>query len=243
MQLMRTAQAQITLVLRNQELVTTSQASAEESLEQAFLLSLLNDLMQRANTETDEIRLLADTAKVLHEATGLNHVGIGLISASGMYNEIVAEYPDAGSVGNRVEAKGGGIPDLLTKSRRALVITDIENNETLLPRSRDSLAELGVKSAIFLPMFDLDGNLIGTVGLDSFEKVAAFPPKTIEAAETIVSQIAVNLQKLRLLHNSQSQATQLQQIADFGQAMQASLQIEEILNTVLTYRRQVIAAD
>jgi GAF domain-containing protein len=131
----------------------------------------------------------------------------------------------------------------LLKSRRALIITDIANDATLPPLSREALTGLGIKSTIFLPMFDLEGHLLGTVGLDSYEQVDKFSQQMIEAAETIVSQVAVNLQKLRILQNSQAQAVQLQQIAEFGQAMQASLQLEEILSTVLEYSRNIVAAD
>ncbi|MDQ7036921.1 MAG: GAF domain-containing protein [Anaerolineae bacterium] len=215
----------------------------QQTQEQTRVLSLLNGLIQRANVEQDEIKLLQDMVQVLYEATEFDHVGIGLLAADNAISHIVAEYPDTGSVGVEVEAGANSIAEILRQSGQSLIIPDVVQDTTLPPLSRQVLTELKVQSVIFLPMFDLNGKLLATIGLDRYEKVASFLPQTIESTEAMVSQIAVNLQKLRLLRHSQAQAAQLQQIAEFGQAMQASLQLEEILSTVLEYSRNIITAD
>jgi GAF domain-containing protein len=91
-------------------------------------------------------------------------------------------------------------------------------------------------------MFDLDGTLLGSIGLDSYTKVDSFDASTIDTAKTIATQLAINLQKLRLLRDSQQHAVRMQQITAFGQSVQATLQVANILEAALEYSERVLPA-
>ena len=215
----------------------------EQQEEQALYLALLNDLLQRANVIQDEVTLLQEMAKIVHDVMELDHVGVSLIDKGGLTHTIVAEFPETELGGTEIEITEHGLPATLKEVRRPIAIADVENDETLLSINRDMLKRVGIKSIVMLPMLDLDENLIGTVAVDSYNKVDEFDSHKLETIKTIVSQVVVNLQKLRLIQHTQQQATQLQQIADFGQALQASLQLSEILQIALRYGQTVLKGD
>ena len=59
----------------------------------------------------------------------------------------------------------------------------------------------------------------------------------------MLSQVAVGLQNIRLLTDAQRRAEQLQRIALFSQSVQATLNLETILNIMLTESTQMIPMD
>ena len=110
------------------------------------------------------------------------------------------------------------------------------------------LQKQGVNSSLAIPIFQ-DGRRMQQLTL-AWREPRKFDDRLMQLMRTAKSQIALVLRNQELVAKSQAsasesqqQANQLQQIAEFGQAMQASLQLEEILKTVLEYSRQIIAGD
>ncbi len=237
---LETARTQITLVLRNRQLLQVTRESARESGLQAQVLRQLNSLMSRSDVQRNESSLLDETARLLMEATGMDHVGIALMNRDKNTATVVSEYPDTNSTGQTVEAGEGSIADYLRQEREVLRVPNVQQNEELQPKSLAALQNVGAKSAFFVPMFDLDGTLLGSIGLDSYTRRTRFDDDIIDVAETIASQLAINLQKLRLLQGSQRQAARMQQITAFSQSVQATLQVSDILGTALDYSETVL---
>lgn len=242
-QMMESAKVQIGLVLRSRTILEESQRNATQSIEQARLLQRLNDLILTTNREQNEDALLQVTANVLLDVTNANHIGISLIRNEQDEAQVVAEAPETGIVGDFIEGREGGIPQQLREKRAPILVTDVETVEYIDERSRQALKATGAQSAFFVGMFDLEENLLGTVGFDYFEKVNEFDESIINLARTIVAQVAVNLQKLRLLAASQQQAIQMQRITEFSQSMLASLKYDDIVNIGLEAAREVLQAD
>jgi GAF domain-containing protein len=110
------------------------------------------------------------------------------------------------------------------------------------------LQKQGVNSSLAIPIFE-DGRRVQQLTL-AWRESRQFDDRLMQLMRTAKSQIALVLRNQELIAQSQTaatesqqQANQLQQIADFGQAMQASLQLEEILKTVLEYSRRIISGD
>lgn len=226
--LLRAIQAQVTIVLQNRRLITEIRASAQQSEQQVRYLRLLNDLATAASMEQNERALVAKAAQILVEATGCDHTGISIFDADGLQATIMGDYPDTGIMGYKIQIEGG-IPSLLKEKRAPIVITSVDDDAILRNENRKIMQELGIKSAFFIPMYDLRRRLMGTVGLDYYVPMTRFDAQIISIAETIVTQLAVSLQKLRLLDNSQHQAAQMQLITTFSQSVQATLEKDEIL--------------
>lgn len=205
------------------------------------IAQLLDGITRVANSTQDETALIQKAAETLHVLTGVHHVGLVILDRSGDEGTVLGEWPDTGARGLRVSGSGGTW-SLLTEARRALVFLDAQNDSRMQADSRRVMQELGIASAVFVPMFDLDGKLMGSAGLDFYERIDHFDAATLEIAESVVSQTSINLQKLRLLRDIQRQTSQLEQIADYSQQVQEALDTERILATTLDAGTQMLQA-
>ena len=131
----------------------------------------------------------------------------------------------------------------MRRERLPLIINDIDTNPKLEPQSRAALQDLNVKSVMFLPLLDIEGEMIGSVGLDIFHEEFNFDPETANTANAIVSQVAVGLQNIRLLRNAQRYARQMQRIAAFNQTVEATLKMPSIFQNVAETTRDLLDPD
>jgi GAF domain-containing protein len=239
-QLYRNIAVQASSVIEKRQFLDEAQRTMAASSEEARSLQLLNRLIATANTANTEAPIFQQTTEALLEVTGVDHVGIVMIE--GERGFVVSETPIKGMLGVEVESGPDSVAALLRTSRKPLIVADVEADTTMPVDGRKTLHDLGIQSVIILPMFDLDSNLIGTVGLDYFTKQERINPNTVELAQTFVSQVALSLQKLRLLANSQQQAAQLQKVTNFGQALRSHLGVAEIVGTALRYSHDLLEA-
>jgi len=232
---------QASAVIEKQELLEQTRKSAEQAREQVRTMALLNTLVQSINHEQDELRILQATANTLLEATQVDHVGIVLIQDS--QGSVASEAPNQGMAGLEIETGAGSVGELLRKRRKSLIVENVDTDKTLPEKTRAWLSEIGTKSVVILPMFDLNERLLGTVELDYYTPQASISPAVVDIAQTIVSQVISNIHRVRLLAQSQQQAKQLQHITDFGQKLRAYLGIEEIAKTALSASQDLLDLD
>ncbi|MEO1162902.1 MAG: GAF domain-containing protein [Chloroflexota bacterium] len=225
-------------IIQKQQLLEASQATASESSQQAQILQMMNTLLSGQDTDS----LLADAARILQEATGINHVGIAMRNMRDGIVRVVSEYPDTGLVGSALEGIDA-IQERMQEDLQPFFVKDVANNSILPTEVRERFLEAGIQAMIALPMVDETGMLMGSVGLDFTEANPVYDDTLIDTAQTITSQVALSLQKTRLLEASQAQAQRLAQLTDFGQTLRAYLQMQDILDTTLTYVPQLIDAD
>lgn len=228
-------------VIEKQDLLEQTRQSAEQAGEQIRMMSFLNDLIQEINEEQDETRILQHTANTILEATQTDHVGIVLIQNN--QGTVVSEAPNQGMQGFAIEVGADSVSQILKKTRKPLVVTDVANDTALPEGTREDLTKIGTQSVVFLPMFDLNNRLLGTVELDYYTKRESISPTVVENAQVIVSQVVSNIHRVRLLSQSQQQAKQLQHITDFGQKLRAYLGIEEIVKTALHTSQDLLELD
>jgi GAF domain-containing protein len=241
--LMTSMQSQIRTVLQNRRYVREAEQAVRVSGQQVRVLRLLNELASTADTNPDMKVVLQLAARVFVEATGADHCGIALIEADQLSSQVVASYPaDTAITDTVIDSRTDTIALTLRQQRTALVIENIETSDAISDGSRQLLLESGTRAGIFVPMFDLDNNLTGTVGLD-WHQVMQFDPETVDIARSVVTQLGISLQKLRLLESRRYQAEQMQKITVFSQAIQSSLDARIILEIALTEIRRIIPLD
>jgi len=233
LQILETAQSQIRLILLNQDLLRRAQASAAQSQEQARTLRLLNALTTDSNSVPDEQTLLNKALQTLVEATGMDHISIMTIDASGTQTTLVCEYPPGEDVGKSSPITQASLPARLQKSAVPVFIPNVATSELLTQETKIVLKKAGIQACAFLPMIDQDNQMLGVVGLELSRAVEAFDAAIIDIAQTIVAQIGINLQRIRLLNDTQQQVAQMQYLTTFSQLIQSSLQMPDILNVVL----------
>ncbi len=239
-QMLHTLAEQAAVVVQNQQYLEEIRVSEAASRRQVQTLQLLNELSNIANTEHDEQPVLDKATQLLVQITGLNQCGIALIDRDGKYATVRSVYPPGKVLGIKIEAGTDSVTAVLREIKQSFVVTNVQTDTRLTPQTRQLLQGEGTLSALFFPLYDTQQQLIGTVGLDSSQLVDAFDPELISRAETVVAQVGVNLQKIRLLADSRRQASQMQRINAFGQAVQARLEVPGIIQTTLEHAPRIM---
>ncbi|MGB7341233.1 MAG: GAF domain-containing protein [Phototrophicaceae bacterium] len=232
---------QASIAIEKQHLLEQSQVSAQQSNEQVRVLRLINALVSEANSGELDKPLLQKTSDILLDITDVDHVGIVMREGDQAY--VVSEAPSQGFIAYSIEMGADSIHSLLEKTRVPIIVPDVEKDDVLPSLTKKSLIESNIQSIVILPMFDENDQLMGSVGLDYFSKRDNIDENIVEIAQTVVTQVALSLQNIRLLSESQQKAQQLEQLTNFGQSLRAYLTLEEILQTTLNYAPSVIGAE
>jgi hypothetical protein len=70
-------------------------------------LQTINELAAQLTTIQDEQGLLDQTCQALYNALQPDHVGVTMIDPGDVTATVVSEYPENGTVGLKIEARGG----------------------------------------------------------------------------------------------------------------------------------------
>lgn len=232
---------QASITIEKQGLLEQARHSAIRSDEQLQVLRRINELIAQTNDQETDDTILQNMADMLLEITHVDHIGV--VMQEGANTRVVSEAPDKGQVGNIIEAGENSIHHILQETKQAFISTDAVNDANLPMKTREDLAKSNVQSVVIVPMFDATNNLIGSVGLDYYTKQESIDPAVVEATRTIVTQITLSLQKIRLLAEAQQKADQLERLTEFGQTLRAYLTIPRILSTTLEYAPRVMESD
>ena len=239
--LLKAVRNQLAIIFENQRLLERSQTSSAQLEEQVRIQRALNDLASFTSTNQDEKLLLDKGAEALLKTLQVDHVGIMLIDEDREIATLISDIPTKSTTIRSIPIE----PKLREQLEEGNYIT-LENTKTIegvSEKGLDSLEEIGVESTILIPLFDLSGQLMGSVGLDKFNGKISLTDEQIRTASLISAQLTSQLQSLRLLKNSQLFANQMQQIARFGETVQARLELSEILQTTLHFANRILDID
>jgi GAF domain-containing protein len=225
---------QVSVAFENQNLLRESQQNATQLGEQVRALQAINKLTVQISTIKDEQLLLDTGAKILVETIGAEHCGIILFQESLNSGVVVSEYPSQTFQGTSVDTRNNPILAPEHDTSQPVVVNDVKTSPHLTETMRAILMEGGISSIMIIPLVGLNNELVGSVGLDIFSGTYQFSDIEVQTAQTIAAQLAVGIQNIRLLQDAQQRAAQLQRISDFSQSSQTTLNLEELIETVLT---------
>lgn len=229
---------QLTIIFENQQLLQNAQNASSQLEQQVQIQRTLNELATFANTHKDEKQLLDKGAETLLKTLPIDHVGIMLIDEDGKFADLMSDIPVRPTDIRRIPVEGEAWERLANGKPQTIEHTA---EQTHIPESsKQALDAMDIKSTIFVPFIDISGRLMGSIGLDSFESNISLTDEQIQTAQLINAQLVSQLQNLRLLKNSQLLANQMQQIAKFGETIQARLDLEEILQTTLHFANRIL---
>ncbi len=171
---------------------------------------------------------------------GVNHISISLYDPTNQTAEVVSEYPDHSSVGN-VYSVTDPVQSRLLTDKTPVIVDDITRS-AIDGKLFSALKKIGIKTIALLPLLTSDEEFIGMIGLH-FSTEGRIPPETIEIARTLTSQIIIAMQNIELLDTSRRQAERMERIATFSRSVQASLEVEELLQTGIQGVREIIPSD
>lgn len=205
----------------------------------------VDTFMRSAAAIRTEAQLLEFAAENLLRATGADHVGIGMLEQETGVTTIRAEAPRRGAVGRTIEESSSGIVSMANQQdvKRPIFIPDVKTSPLLTDDSRQLILSIGAASNLFTPIFDLEDNILGTIGLDWAEAQTEVDPAVIETAQTVATQLGINIEKLRLITETRLQAERMHAISRFGQALQTSLNVRETLETALRELSAILPTD
>jgi GAF domain-containing protein len=190
----------------------------------------------------DEQEILDSTARALVALTGVDHVGIVTLDPDGKFFTLVSEEPVSPVLGIKIEA-GGEVVDLLRERRQPVIINNIATNPILTPSARESLTAVGTVSALFVPLLDQHGDLIGNVGLDILTEGRFLDEDAATVAQLVVSQMATALEKTRARQQTQQQADNLELVASLSQRLQRATSRSAVYVETLAALRDILQAE
>lgn len=178
-------------------------------------------------------------------AVGADQVGIVTIDPDGRTGTVIAEYSRERivTIGQSIGVAENPVYIALFEDPEVVFnIADTEIDPRVDMLTRQTLRISGIRSLLVLGL-RVGGRLIGSVGIGRYRPNQPFASDTIANAQTIVAQLSIAIENIRLFNATQQRADQLQRIAAFGQVVQGSLQLPTILDAMLTQTLELLPAD
>jgi GAF domain-containing protein len=233
---------QIGIVLQSHRLLREAQVSAAQLSEQVRVLETLNHLGTVISATQDEQVLLDRTAHALATATGADHCGIVVFNPNMTIGRVASESPLSGLAGTQIDLKDNVPFNYIREKGEPFSVNEAQTDPRLDAATRELFVRFGIHAVVFIPVF-VNNELFGALSLDMYTPGRHITPQMIDAAQTIIAQMALRLQNVRLLADAQRRAEQLGRITDFSQAVQATLDMGTIFNIALTESAQMLLQD
>jgi len=137
-------------------------------------------------------------------------------------------------LGQRFPAEAGPLFQNLPAG--PLVIANIDTHPLLDPATRETLRRLQMISACLIPLYT--GGRLAAVMAASASLPVGFQPQEISILRGVAELLAVTLEKLQLLEETQRRAQQLAAAAEIGRAATASFDLPSILAATVNLIRE-----
>ncbi|MDX2137774.1 MAG: GAF domain-containing protein [Chloroflexota bacterium] len=220
---------QSAVIAANITLLQEAQNNAVQLARQVRVLEALNHLANSVGGTSDETSILNAAVRSLVAATDVDHAGVVYIEPDRKDALVVSEYPDTGATGVKVGFESNPIfQDLLKDQVSPLLIEDIENDPRITPLVRRLLRNIGTKSLIIAPLV-VNGELIGSLGLDVTTEGRKFPDYALDFVATVAYQIAIYLQDLRARQLREDETRRAQMLDRIGSRFLALNRVDEIV--------------
>ncbi len=209
--------------------------------EEALLLNRIVTNASRSLNVTESLQEVADEVARLVSAL---HVGIALANEdrTALILRVDAPVsPDGKSdIGLVIPVEGNPTAEPVIKSGKPLFINDALNHP-LTAAIRDVLKIRGTQSLFIWPIF-AGQEAIGSLGIDFAESDRKLSENEENLINTILLQISTFLQNSRLFEATQSNARQMSVLAEVGQDISASLDLQTVLEKIAAHAKESLAS-
>lgn len=172
---------------------------------QEYVLQLTNTI----NSSLDLEKTLNATCKAAVELLKVDHSGLVLFDDEYRWGEVVAEYPQLGSVGGeKIPVKDEPAEEELIETGEPLVVSDLKEDKSL-GRVGEMLRRHGVRSTMILPVKKAN-KVLGSFSLETINNLRRFNEEDIQLAENFAQQVALAIDNARLYNNSVARTKQLE---------------------------------
>ena len=208
-------------------------------------LAVINSIQTALASKMDFQGIIDTVGDKLNEIFRDGNVGIGYLDKT----RKVTTFPYAMENGKRLDYFEISMdqPNLMNhilKRRRPVLINSkfrerFGGDNTINFPGRD---QSDLKSWLCVP-FIKDGEVIGGVGLRSWERENAFNQSDVRLLQTVANSMIVALENARLLKETEQRATELQIINNIGQMLTEGLDLQSTLERVGERLREVLKVD
>jgi transcriptional regulator with GAF, ATPase, and Fis domain len=234
---------QAAVIAANVTLLQETQNNAVQLARQVRVLEALNHLANSVGGNSDETSILNAAVRSLVAATDVDHAGIVYVQPDGKNAVVVSEYPDTGAIGINVEYENNPIfQELLKNQTDPIMIDNIETDARISPLVRNLLRGIGGKALVIAPLV-VNGELIGSLGLDLYTQGRKFPDYTLEFVSTVASQIAIYLQDLRERQLRDEETRRAQLLDRIGSRFLALNRVDDIVATAAHGLQEMLNAE
>jgi signal transduction histidine kinase len=163
---------------------------------------------------------------------------------------IVAEHRLGGAVeiGELVPIRRDWVAGRAVVDRKTVHIPDIMAQSEEFAAAMASVTKRGLRTMLLVPMLR-EGAVIGVMGLARTE-VRPFSDKQIELVQAFADQAVIAIENVRLFQELQSRThelarsvEQLKALAEVSQTVNSTLDLEQVLATIVTHAVQLSSAD
>lgn len=234
---------QMSIVFQVQQSLYEAQSGSMALSKQVSALQTLNDLSTVISMARDEAQLFGQFSQALVTTLSVDYCQIHMLDNAQQIGTIVSEYPSRGKIGSQTPPEEVAITALIDpRSPAPIVINNVHTDWRLDDMARDVLENRQIEAFMLMPLF-IRGQIIGVIRLDIQRPGRDFTNEMTEIAQTILAQVVVGLQNIRLLSESRLRSEQLQRVNLFGQTLQSTLDREFILETALTESHRIIPVE
>lgn len=186
---------QAAIAVENARLLARSEESLRAVQQRARRLALMNRLSAITNSTLERETVLNDSARLLIALFNVDHCAITLLENGGP-GYLVAEYPDTGSVGLRMNTDDGTLLYRLFQGNVPLVLNNVADQPMDISMQM-AFKAANVQSAMLVSLSARD-RLIGCIGLHCYAANHRFSHDDREIAVTVASQIAIAINNAHL---------------------------------------------
>jgi diguanylate cyclase (GGDEF)-like protein len=204
---------QAAIAIHNARLYERAQTQLEERrlaedrlLKRNQELALLYRIISTASLTLQPEEVLKITLEELANELEFSQAGAALLDESGTRLLVVAEYPgnpSQSAIGNVIPIKGNLSTEYVLEKLKPLFVIDAQNDPWTAP-IHELMVRRKVVSLLLLPLV-VRGKIIGTIGLDSFER-RQLSEEEIELAANAASAAAQAISNARLYREVQQLA-------------------------------------
>jgi signal transduction histidine kinase len=217
-----------------------------EALEQQTATSEILRAIASAPTNLDEVlQAIVDTAVQLCHA---ERAALSRLVDDTLMGAAVSGIPlDPGSQAE-VDRNRRGIPVMrgsiigrAVLTRKTVYVSDILAAGAEYPHAAQGTAKTGHLSQVSVPLLSGE-EVLGTLSLYDIERDAFSVPQ-IELLETFANQAVIAIENARLFQALRDRVSELQALGEVSQAVSSSLDLREVLTTIVANATRLAGAD
>ena len=221
-------------------LTGAAQAHAEAAERQAHRLELVNRIASLLSARLDQQEILEIASRELVRLFWADHTGTVIFTGAGE-GVVVAEYPETGLAGTRLDLRDDLLITTITATRRPAVINDFER-DPLAFASRELWRSLGIQSLVVVPLISRD-QVFGTISLDSYNGPMIFSDDELELMQSVATSVAAAVENAQLFAAEQEQRRTADTLREMARVLSSSFDPAEVLRLVLGELNRLIPYD